>query len=313
MSLSTATVSVVIPVFKDADRAIQLVRALQVQRTPSLTRIDIIVVDDGSGDGTADEIARHIGDEVLVLRLPINSGRAIARNTGAAAAGGDFILFMDCDCLPGDGTLIAEHLRSWTSGTVSSIGPVIGKGAGFWNHYQQAASNRRSRQHAAGIYYSGSSQNMMVDRAAFEACGAFDKSYKSYGFEDRDLLIRIATAGPIVWSSKARVWHMDALTLPLVCRKMAEAGGTASWLFSQRHPLAYRALGYEHLDARRHRWLSPFGRLIDRLILPVANRSNWLIESNYLPYLLKSYLVKILVAASYVAGTSRGADKDTIR
>lgn len=294
-----------IPVFNDANRAIQLVRTLSAQRLPPNFDAEIIVVDDGSDDGSPDRIEADVGNDITLLRLPTNSGRAAARNSGASVARGEVLLFMDCDCLPASHDLVAEHLRTWAPGVVATIGPVTGNGNGFWHRYQVAASKRRALQHAAGIYFSGSSQNMMVARTEFEACGGFDRNYFTYGFEDRDLQIRIAKYGRVAWAAEACVRHMDSLALPLVCRKMAEAGGSAALLFSLHHPKAYRALGYARLDVRQHAWLQLPARSLGRIIEPLARYSDHIILSRRVPYKLKTWLVKALIGLSYLVGTSR--------
>jgi glycosyltransferase involved in cell wall biosynthesis len=304
-SARIACVSIVIPVYRDADRAIALVRAMQSHRLPFGVEAEIIVVDDGSGDGSANRIEDAVRDQAVLVKLAANRGRAMARNTGAQRAKGEIILFMDCDCLPVDDDLVATHLGAWGPGVVATIGPVVGNGDGFWHRYQSAASERRARQHLAGIQFSGSSQNLMVSRAAFEACGGFDNAFHTYGFEDRDLQIRLTCLGRIVWAAGAGVKHMDLLALPPVCRKMAEAGGSAALLFSHRHPGAYRSLGYAALDTRLHRWLRPLARWLDRLIEPMARLGDRLIASRYLPYWLKSLVVKSLTGISYLVGTTR--------
>lgn len=56
----------------------------------------IIVVDDGSTDNTADEVARSVGEKVTLL-AQANQGAAAARGAGAALASGDYLLFLDAD------------------------------------------------------------------------------------------------------------------------------------------------------------------------------------------------------------------------
>lgn len=298
-------VSVVIPAYRDADRAMELVTALQAQRLPPGVAMDLVVVDDGSGDGSFARMAAGIGARAEVVGLAANGGRAVARNSGARIARGDLLFFMDCDCLPVDDALIAGHLQARDAGVVATIGAVAGNGGGFWDRYQAAASRRRARQHAAGLDGSGSSQNMMVSRAAFEACGGFDRAFRTYGFEDRDLLLRLGRLGRIAWAPGAGVRHMDALALPTVCRKMAEAGGDAAVLFSERHPRAYDALGYAALDARRHRWLRLPARLAGPLAQPLARVVDRLLGVASVPYRVKSALVKGLTALAYLHGTAR--------
>jgi glycosyltransferase involved in cell wall biosynthesis len=296
-------VSIVMPVFRDGERAIALVRALAGQVLPPGVACEVVVVDDGSGDGTADRIDAAVGDRITLHRFPANRGRAAARNAGAELARGEVIAFVDCDCLPADAQLIAAHLRGWTADTVASIGPVTGTGHGFWHHYQSDASRRRARQHAAGSAFSGSSQNLMVSRAALRACGGFDESYRTYGFEDRDLQVRLGRLGRIAWADAAVVRHMDELRLALVCRKMREAGGAASALFAARHPEAYRALGYAALDARLHPWLRWPGRVAGAVVPPLS-RLEGVLECRLLPYALRYAFVKALSGGSFLAGTA---------
>ncbi|MBO8127705.1 MAG: glycosyltransferase family 2 protein [Peptococcaceae bacterium] len=83
-------VSVVIPAFNEADRIGDTVRAAK-----SLPGIDeIVVVDDCSNDGTADEAAKN---GARVLRLPYNQGKGQALNHGIREARGDILVFLDGD------------------------------------------------------------------------------------------------------------------------------------------------------------------------------------------------------------------------
>ena len=307
--VNSVSVSVVIPTYRDAERTIALARSLAAHRPSQGATLEILVVDDGSGDGSAERIADALGDTIVLQSLPANRGRAIARNEGAIGASGERLLFLDCDCLPADDGLVAAHLRAWTPGTVASIGPVTGHGGGFWDRYQRDASARRARQHAAGSHFSGSSQNLMVSRDAFRACGGFDPRYRTYGFEDRDLQLRLGRLGRIAWAHAAVVRHMDDLSLRGVCAKMAEAGGASAVRFAGRHPEAYEALGYAALDVRRRRWLLPLARLVDRGLPSLAIALEPVLHAP-LPHALLRGLVKSLTALAYLGGTSRGGAPD---
>lgn len=83
-------VSVVIPAFEEMDTVASCVRS--AQNCPGA--IEVIVVDDGSSDGTADA-AEAAG--ATVIRLTTNSGKAAAMNAGVRAAKSDVILFLDAD------------------------------------------------------------------------------------------------------------------------------------------------------------------------------------------------------------------------
>jgi len=91
MALDTL-VSVVIPSFNDSRFVRQCLTSVLAQ---SHGLLDVIVVDDGSNDGTA-EIARSFGAPVRVFEQP-NSGSAVARNRGLQESRGDYVAFLDAD------------------------------------------------------------------------------------------------------------------------------------------------------------------------------------------------------------------------
>ena len=93
--MSQTTVSVVIPTYNRGPLiAATLDSALHQTRAP----LEVIVVDDGSTDGTPDWIEAHYGARVRLIRQS-NGGAARARNFGLAETRGEFIAFLDHDDL----------------------------------------------------------------------------------------------------------------------------------------------------------------------------------------------------------------------
>lgn len=299
----TMHVSVVVPVYRDATRARAAAHALLDQKLPPEAVLDVILVDDGSADGTIDEL-RSLETWVRVLALPHNQGRSGARNAGAAAALGSIVLFMDCDCLPADRNLLLGHICALESGAVASCGHVTGIGADFWSRYQEEASYRRRRQHESGLEYAGSSQNLAVRRVAFEAIGGFDTGYRRYGFEDRDLLVRLGQCGSIAWTS-ASVRHQDQLCLSLVASKMAEAGQYSSRRFADHHPDAYRELRYAAIDAHWHFAMRPLAYLATPLAKAMAHAFDHMNCERWLPHTIARRIVRLTSALAYLGGTVR--------
>lgn len=84
--------SVIIPAF---NAATTLARAIESVRAQNWPVHEIIVVDDGSTDATAN-VAHQFGDAVRLIRQS-NSGVSVARNAGAVAATGDWLAFLDAD------------------------------------------------------------------------------------------------------------------------------------------------------------------------------------------------------------------------
>jgi glycosyltransferase involved in cell wall biosynthesis len=107
------SLSVVVPVFNEAAHLGHTIDALAGALDDSGFAAEIVLVDDGSTDGSAD-VARAHADGRVPLRLlsQANSGRFEARRAGLAAAGGEYILFLDArvQLVPGALRFVHEHL-----------------------------------------------------------------------------------------------------------------------------------------------------------------------------------------------------------
>lgn len=91
----TPRASFVIPAF-NADR--WLSKAIWSCRNQTIKQIEIIVIDDGSSDGTKDILDWHAGEDKRVIAIhQQNAGRSAARNTGNDRAGSDLVLVLDAD------------------------------------------------------------------------------------------------------------------------------------------------------------------------------------------------------------------------
>jgi glycosyltransferase involved in cell wall biosynthesis len=86
------TVSLIIPTYNHARCLHEAIESALAQTHP---RVEIIVVDDGSTDETADVLARYHGR--LTSLRQTNRGLAAARNAGLRVAGGDYVAFLDAD------------------------------------------------------------------------------------------------------------------------------------------------------------------------------------------------------------------------
>jgi glycosyltransferase involved in cell wall biosynthesis len=97
--------SVVIPTWNRARMVCEAVESALSQRAG---QIEVIVVDDGSTDDTADVLARVFGSRIRLLRLPERRGVGAARNAGVRLARGELLAFLDSDDLWLPGKLDAE-------------------------------------------------------------------------------------------------------------------------------------------------------------------------------------------------------------
>ena len=298
-------ISVVIPVYRDGARAVAAAQALLGQRLPDGMARQVVIVDDGSDDDTAALLSTVIDADLEVLRLGSNQGRSAARNAGAHQTHGEIIVFMDCDCLPVNETFLLSHIDALGDDNVASTGHVTGPALGFWDYYLHEASARREYQHRQGFSSSGSSGNLAVRKAAFQQVGGFDTQYRHYGFEDRDLLLRLAEVGGIAWAHGNGVCHLDELTLEAISAKMIEAGEYTSGMFLERHPDAYRTLGYAAIDVRHRRLLRPLAAAIGPLLPALTRSMEPMLHYKWVPYAVSKAAVKIISAASFFYGTSR--------
>mgnify|MGYP002516567543 CR=1 FL=1 len=90
----TPFVSVILPVYNREDT---ILRALDSVLMQTYRNMEVIVIDDGSDDSTA-EIVRNCQDSrVRLVRLPVNGGANAARNAGIRLAEGTYIAFQDSD------------------------------------------------------------------------------------------------------------------------------------------------------------------------------------------------------------------------
>jgi glycosyltransferase involved in cell wall biosynthesis len=89
--------SVIVPVFNERNTLVEILRRMRAVELPDGIESEIIVVDDGSSDGTRD-VLRQLGDStVRVVMHDVNRGKGAAVRTGFEHATGEFILVQDAD------------------------------------------------------------------------------------------------------------------------------------------------------------------------------------------------------------------------
>lgn len=297
-------VAVVIPNYNSAALVGRCVEGMLAQALPPGDRLEVVVADDGSTDGSADALAAGFGDRIRLVRLPANRGRSTARNAGAAATGAELLVFVDSDCIPVDDGFVAAHARAARAGAAISYGAVLTPGDGFWDRLQRDASDGRLRRFEAGEHWSFTTQNVAVAAEAFARVGGFDPLFDRHGFEDRDLFLRLGAAGArAAYTAGAAVRHEDRITLASVVRKLGEAGLHSSRDFRLRHPAIYAGMPFSRFDAGLHPWM----RGLDLFTAPLMRRlaqgpERWL-EWRWLPFRLRAFAARLVYACSYLRGT----------
>src|SRR5262249_18279135 len=89
--------SVVVPVFNERSTVVEIIRRMRAVELPSDIDLEIVVVDDGSTDGTRDVLAQLADSTVRVIRQPENRGKGAAVGEGFKQSTGDAVLIQDAD------------------------------------------------------------------------------------------------------------------------------------------------------------------------------------------------------------------------
>jgi glycosyltransferase involved in cell wall biosynthesis len=220
-------VSVIIPTH---DRAPLVIRAVDSALTQSHVDLEVIVVDDGSTDGTSELIAERYGDEDRVIySYQERSGVAGARNAGIARSRGDLVAFLDSDdaWLPGKLALqlaclqrVPEAGMIWTDmnmldgagnvvpgSSLRSIFTVRWEFDRLFEHRMELAGV--AGQPAGSLYWGDVYAPMVLGnlvlpsaavltRARLQDVGLYDETLQVAG-EDFDFFLRTCRAGPVAY------------------------------------------------------------------------------------------------------------------
>lgn len=203
-------VSVILPTF---NRAYCIERAVKSVLEQEYENIEVLVIDDGSGDHTR-EVIQEIRDSRICYRKNENNlGAAAARNVGICLAKGEFVAFQDSDdvWLPGKlkkqvdllktsnfGMVYSCFERTFPDGSVEKV-PRDG--------IQPEAKQGNIYPYLLAESYI-STQTMLVRKEILKKIQGFDEAMKSY--EDYDLAIRISKCCQIGFIDEVLV-HLNTL------------------------------------------------------------------------------------------------------
>lgn len=203
MSSTPPTLSLVIPTYNRASLIGATLDSALAQRLPFL---DIVVVDDGSTDRTAAVLAQYAG-KIRVIQLA-NGGVQKARNTGVAAAGGDYVMLCDSDDLldPDYTATVAAWLAAHpdydavygnfvtfdergTHADKFSLAPAgffdgARQSEGFWHDIPDLYRRTLAYQ---PLFPSGS----VIRKSLYQRIGGYDARFNGVGGEDWEFTLRL--------------------------------------------------------------------------------------------------------------------------
>ena len=195
-------VSIIIVNWNRLDDILKNLHYLRQQRG---LRTEVVVVDNGSTDGSAERLSR-IG-WIRLVRLATNVGPAEARNYGIRISGGAYIVFLDSDAILSKAGLTKLVSRMESDATIGIIGCRIvnsqTRKTDAWIHALPASSHEFREFDT----YSFSAAGAIARTEALRAAGPFWDELFIYN-EEVDLSIRVLRAGyRILYSPVARVYH----------------------------------------------------------------------------------------------------------
>lgn len=198
LTSDTPELTVVIPTFNRKDSLLRTLQALETQEHPSF---EVVVVSDGSTDGT-DQLVQEFGARVrfpLHLIPQANAGPARARNRGTQEARGEVIVFLDDDVDPGPRFLTVHAGHHRADPRVAVIGPMLPDPKLRWTEpawvaWEHAALQKEYDRLITGYWPAASPNhfytgNASVRRAHLLAAGGFDEEFKRQ--EDVELAFRM--------------------------------------------------------------------------------------------------------------------------
>lgn len=208
---------------------------------------ELIVVDDGSSDGTREWLDAHeFRVAARVLHKP-NGGLASARNVGIAAARGRLLLFVNDDTLAFPDLVrehLAAHARLRAAGEEHSVlgsfeQPSANLATALMRHLERSGEVFRYHDMQAGGLYDHNrfwTCNVSVPAARVREAGLFDERFVRYGCEDIDLGLRLERLGLRVhYHPGARAHHEHRLDFAALRKRQLACSASFVHLF-EKHP-----------------------------------------------------------------------------
>jgi len=300
-------VSIVIPTYNQKEILAKALDCLILQDYPK-DQYEIVVVDDGSSDGTRGMVRSKMGSKVDWRYLyQRHRGPHFARNLGIEKAQGEIIIFVDSDIFVAP-NFISEHVKFHQKfGDDVVSGPVARTDR--LNHIFGDSGKRKLRK--LSFVFSLPSfitSNLSVRKKILIRVGGFDEEFTGFGWHDWELGLRLKKLGlKAKMNINAMVYHykksITLSDLPSSCKKKREQGENAV-LYYKKHPSLKVKLGIRPQSLIFDKligWIDKdFG---ERLILLAAKKSSWWLN----------LLMKWKLLHAYAQGLRDGMRKYEVR
>lgn len=275
--------SVVIPTYNRLPILQKCLSALENQQLSDrqIQGYEVVVVDDGSTDGTLAWLEEE-REQLPHVRCLVqeHQGPAAARNLGVQEAQGDTIIFIDSDLVVTESFLSchAQALREGEEQLGSDRLFTYGAVINTCNFDEPTAEPYKLTDFSAAYFATG---NVAIARHWLEKAGLFDTQFQLYGWEDLELGVRLKNLGLKLIKCPQAVgyhWH-PAFSLEQIPRMIDQEiqRGRMGVLFYQKHPTWDVRMMIQMTWIHRILWgvLSLGGRLNERTMAPLLQ---WLID-----------------------------------
>lgn len=210
------TFSIIVPTYRRPEQLRECLRSLANLAYPR-DRFEVIVVDDASPVPPREVVGECYGRLPVRLLEQRHGGPAVARNTGARAAQGDWLAFTDDDCLVASDWLRVFHTRLEAAPTALIGGRTVNDCSD--NPYSAVSQLLTDclyhyyDRHPQCLRFV-TSNNLAMARSRFLEVGGFDETFPLAAGEDREFCARWTRHGlPIRVETDALVRHRHRLTL----------------------------------------------------------------------------------------------------
>lgn len=215
--------SIIMPVWNRLELTKDCLTALA--RIKDQPEYEVLVVDNGSTDGTKEFLAELNGD-VQIIRNEKNDGFAKACNQGARAARGRYLVFLNNDTIPQPGwlsSLVSEAEAQpevgivgskllYPDGTVQHAGVVRDLEQRLPYHFCKSFPGDHPAVNQRREFQIVTAACLLIRRSLFEEVGGFDEGYVN-GFEDADLCLKVRERGyAVVYQPRSVVLHLESQT-----------------------------------------------------------------------------------------------------
>ncbi len=278
--------SVVIPTYNRKpilEKCLKAMEAQVLRSDGSVEGYEIVLVDDGSTDGTVEWI-RADADEFshVALYEQNHEGAAIARNFGVQQAKGDTIIFIDSDLVVLN-SFLQHHADALTKAYLQGNKRVFtyGRVVNTCNFDRPTTEPFKVTDYSRAFFATG---NVAIQKRWLLEAGLFDPQFTQYGWEDLELGVRLKNNGLSLIKCPEAVgyhWHpaFSVEELPELIDKEIQRARMGI-VFYQKHPTLDVRLMIQMTWLHRVLWggLTLGGRLNERTLGPTLR---WLIERGY--------------------------------